>query len=79
MNRTKTALLVTSMILASGFVPRSFAGEKEAESRTAEKTPGTQFEALLAADWKEVFFDPCTKDWKEKWTLDGEKAKIAHK
>lgn len=33
-----------------------------------------------AADgkWTEVLSDPCTGDWKQHWTLDGEKARITH-
>lgn len=30
------------------------------------------FEEAAAMDWKEVFSDPGTGDWKEKWHLDGE-------
>ncbi len=29
-----------------------------------------------AARWKEVFFDPGTGDWKERWFLDGEVGKV---
>ena len=36
------------------------------------------FERLDHLMWEEVFFDSCTKDWKQKWTLDGEKAIITH-
>ena len=28
--------------------------------------------------WAEVFSDPCTKDWKEKWFLDGEVGAVAN-
>ncbi|QTN32037.1 DUF1961 family protein [Akkermansiaceae bacterium] len=30
------------------------------------------FEKAAAADWKEVFSDPCTGDWRKQWFLDGE-------
>ena len=36
------------------------------------------FHRHLAAEWQEVLFDPCTKDWSEHWTLDGENARITH-
>ena len=34
------------------------------------------FQELNSAEWKEVFYDPGTRDWKENWTLDGLKAKV---
>jgi unsaturated rhamnogalacturonyl hydrolase len=36
-------------------------------------TPGeeSQFEQLYNAEWTEVFNDPCTGNWEEKWLLDG--------
>lgn len=37
---------------------------------------GMRFAELVDADWKEVFHDPCTRDWKENWTLDGLKATV---
>jgi hypothetical protein len=30
------------------------------------------FEQAAAGDWREVFADPCTADWKQRWFLDGE-------
>jgi hypothetical protein len=30
------------------------------------------FEKLNNQEWKEVFFDSCTDDWKDKWFMDGE-------
>ena len=38
----------------------------------------SDFQQLDHLDWQEVFFDPCTENWKDKWTLDGEKATIVH-
>ena len=35
-----------------------------------------RFQELSGAEWKEVFHDPCTRDWKENWTIDGLKAKV---
>jgi len=35
-----------------------------------------EFEAMLKLDWKEVFFDSGTKDWKALWFLDGQRASI---
>ena len=34
------------------------------------------FEKVSAARWKEVFFDPGTGNWKERWFLDGEVGKV---
>jgi hypothetical protein len=36
------------------------------------------FQQLNNMDWKEVFYDSCTDDWKERWTLDGLKAVITN-
>ena len=30
------------------------------------------FEEASTGPWKEVFFDECTGDWRDKWFLDGE-------
>jgi hypothetical protein len=30
------------------------------------------YEQAAADNWKQVFSDPCTGDWREKWFLDGE-------
>ena len=35
-----------------------------------------QFSALKEAEWNRGFYDPCTQDWKDNWTLDGEKATV---
>lgn len=36
------------------------------------------FKSVLGLDWKEVFHDPCTGDWMERWTLDGLKARVGN-
>ena len=36
------------------------------------------FRKLEALEWQEVFYDPCTEDWKKRWTLDGLKARISN-
>lgn len=36
----------------------------------------SEYQALLQSSWKEVFNDPGTGDWNEKWFLDGEKATV---
>jgi hypothetical protein len=35
-----------------------------------------EFRSLLGRQWKEVFFDSCTQEWKKLWFLDGKKAVI---
>jgi hypothetical protein len=42
------------------------------EGRAQEET----FKELQQLDWKESFYDPGTADWREKWLLDGEKARV---
>ena len=34
------------------------------------------FEALLEQDWEQVFHDPGTGNWQERWFVDGERADI---
>jgi len=45
------------------------------QTMTAEEK---NFEQLIDTGWKEVFFDSCTKNWKEKWFLDGLKATVTN-
>jgi hypothetical protein len=44
----------------------------------AEDSSARRFNELRLAPWRLVFEDSCTRDWKENWTLDGEKATITH-
>ncbi|BCX48839.1 hypothetical protein HAHE_27470 [Haloferula helveola] len=37
----------------------------------------TAFEKAAKGEWKQVFADPCTGDWKERWLLDGEVGKVS--
>lgn len=37
-----------------------------------------RFEQLLTAEWREVFHDPGTGDWKKRWLLDGRKARVTN-
>ncbi|MBP1664942.1 MAG: type 3a cellulose-binding domain protein [Bacteroidetes bacterium] len=41
-----------------------------------DETMEKLYSKLEKLDWKEEMSDDCTKDWKDKWFLDGEKAKI---
>lgn len=44
------------------------------ESDIGDPKPSDQkaFEEVAGRDWREVFFDSGTGDWKERWFLDGE-------
>ena len=44
----------------------------------AQFSNSQKFRTFLSKDWKVVFEDPCTGDWKQKWTLDGETATVAN-
>lgn len=44
----------------------------------AEESTAARFTELLETKWKNVFHDPCTRDWKENWTLDGLKATLTN-
>lgn len=45
-------------------------GAEEMDTATA------RFEHLVNQQWKTVFDDPCTGDWKKDWFLDGEHASV---
>ena len=54
----------------SGFCSRHY-GDSRKQSMT-------EFQKLSRAEWKEVFRDPCTGNWQDRWTLDGLKASVAN-
>lgn len=66
--KIKLALLLLISLI---FVEVSSANNSESESKS-------QFEKLEKLNWKEVFFDSGTQDWKQNWFLDGKKATITH-
>ena len=37
-----------------------------------------RFQQLRSANWKEVFFDSGTGDWRDRWTLDGLRADVTN-
>lgn len=51
-----------------------------ADEPTPDPAPGeTAFETAAAeTEWAEAFSDPCTKDWKAKWFLDGEVGSVTN-
>ncbi len=59
----------------SGFCSRR--NENEKKQGVKEKNMA-EFQKLSRADWKEVFLDPCTGNWRDRWTLDGLKATAAN-
>lgn len=44
----------------------------------AEEKAMENFNELTDANWQEVFYDPCTQDWRDNWSLDGEKATVTN-
>lgn len=58
------ALLLSSLEL---FSQVGIEGEKRQE-----------FLKLKKGNWQEAFFDSCTEDWKDQWSLDGLKATISN-
>jgi len=52
--------------------------EADGGAKRAEDSPETrgEFDRLVRSDWREVFRDPCTKDWREFWFLDGREATV---
>jgi len=45
---------------------------------TAGEAIESRFSQLSQRDWQLAFEDSCTDDWKNNWTLEGEKATIRH-
>jgi len=64
-------LLLVNFLL---FNAQSYALASLDSAQLSEK----KFQQLLNAEWNETFYDPCTKDWKENWFLDGTRARIAN-
>lgn len=56
----------------------SVLGQTSNSDRLNDQVSKAKFTQVDQLEWKEVFFDSCTEDWQEKWTLDGEKATIVH-
>ncbi len=54
--------------------------KEEPENRVREPLPQNLekvlFDGAMAGDWKGVFEDTCTGNWKEKWFLDGKVATV---
>jgi hypothetical protein len=44
----------------------------------AAATEQESFDALLEADWREVFVDSGTENWEDKWMLDGKHASLTN-
>ena len=68
MNMTSMELMMT---LASGLL---LAGcTAQADTPSADQAA---FKQASEGHWQEVFNDPCTSDWNQKWFLDGEVATV---
>ncbi len=37
-----------------------------------------EFNKLLGSNWTEVFYDSCSLNWQDKWTLDGTRASVSN-
>ncbi len=64
------------LALAVGLLLGYFALASELAAADAAQMDA--FRAACDGKWKAVFSDPCTEDWKKRWTLDGEHARITH-
>lgn len=57
----------------------TLAEQSNTQPNNADKNMEEQrYQQLLDCDWKPVFEDTCTEDWHDKWTLDGEKARVTN-
>ena len=59
----------------SGFCSRRYEG---AHKQSTKEQSMAEFLKLSRADWNEVFRDPCTESWQDRWTLDGLKATVVN-
>ncbi len=66
---------VVLVALAGIFASPCLADTKDAAASGAQQK---QFEELCKAPWQEAFFDSCTQDWTQQWTLDGLKATVVN-
>jgi len=68
-----TRLIITAAVCLLAFgVSSAQAGKGIKESSIRH------FAELKEVEWKEIFNDPCTRNWKDKWTLDGLKATVTN-
>ncbi len=72
MRRESVKLFCLAVVLVGNTV---LGGETE---RMTEQEAEKRFSELLKADWRETFSDSCAVDWKEKWTLDGLRARVTN-
>ncbi len=54
----------------------SQADEEQRMDKPDQEADRTAFERAKQGEWREVFFDPGTENWQEKWFLDGEIASV---
>lgn len=47
-----------------------------AEDGAGQQKVMEQFRSLEKDNWEEVWHDPCTGDWQDRWFLDGERATV---
>jgi parallel beta-helix repeat protein len=71
MTKSRIAVAAAAGLLAFGMVSAQAGEDIKGGSMR-------RFTKLMEAEWKEVFHDPCTQDWKKNWILDGEKATITN-
>ena len=59
-------------------VSENLFGQKAGVAMTSlpEEDVRNRFNALQKSEWKDVFQDSCRGDWREKWFLDGDRAKV---
>ena len=50
----------------------------QAPSKESVDSSAQRFEDLSKLPWQTVFYDSCTADWQQQWTLDGKLARITH-
>ena len=77
---TRSAKLLSAALPFFG-VCSAFAGDAEVAPSLADRiaeapTAQAAFEIADRQNWDEVFYDPCTGDWTERWFLDGEIAAV---
>lgn len=66
------SLLFLTLALLFASRPTPSPAEDEPNKELTSKQSHADYKQLLKAGWHQVFSDPCTKNWRERWFLDGQ-------
>jgi hypothetical protein len=76
--RRSKGMNMTRLIIAAAVCLLAFGVSSAQAGKGVKESSMEHFAELKEAEWKQVFHDPCTRNWKDKWTLDGLKATVTN-